>query len=85
MSVSGFIFASFVLIRIIISYLDDSEDVVDPASEDVNVKKKLPVKYISNGVRLNESIRKHYYKVLDIHSSPIISTEVERYIPPESN
>jgi hypothetical protein len=44
MSVSGLMFASFVIIRIIISYLDGLEDVVDHASEDVKVRKKLHIK-----------------------------------------
>jgi len=81
MSITGFIFASFVLIRIIISFLDGLEDLNDTVSEDVKVRKKLPIKYISNGVELNESIRRHYYKVIDIHSSPIINNEVvfEKY------
>jgi len=81
MSISGYIFASFVLIRIIISFLDGLEDVNDTVSADVKVRKKLPIKYISNGIGLNESIRRHYYKVLDIHSSPIINNEVvfEKY------
>ena len=76
MSISGFIFALFVLVRIVISYFDDLEDVNDTVGEDVKLRKKLPVKYISNGIELNESIRRHYYKVLDIHSSPIINNEV---------
>ena len=81
MSISGFMFALFVLVRIVISYFDDLEDVNDTVGEDVKVRKKLPVKYISNGIELNESIRRHYYKVLDIHSSPIINNEViyEKY------
>ena len=81
MSISGFIFALFVLVRIVISYFDDLEDVNDTVGEDVKLRKKLPVKYISNGIELNESIRRHYYKVLDIHSRPIINNEViyEKY------
>ena len=76
MSVSGFMFASFVLIRIIISFLDGLENVNAPVSDKAKVKKKLPIKYISNEIELNESIRRHYYKVLDIHSSPIINNDV---------
>ena len=76
MSVSGFMFASFVLIKIIISFFDGLEDVNDTVSEDVKVRKKLPIKYISNGIELNETIRRHYYKVLNIHSSPIINNDV---------
>ena len=81
MSVSGFMFASFVLIKIIISFFDGLEDVNDIVSEDVKVRKKLPIKYFSNGIELNDTIRRHYYKVLDIHSSPIINNEVvfEKY------
>ena len=81
MSVSGFMFASFVLIRIIISFLDGLENVNAPFSEEAKVRKKLPIKYISNGIEVNETIRRHYYKVLDIHSSPIINNEVvfEKY------
>jgi len=81
MSVSGFMFASFVLIRIIISFLDDIEDKDVAINEDVRNSKKLQVKYISNAIELNESIRRHYYKVLDIHSSPIINNDIifEKY------
>ena len=81
MSISGFIFASFVLIKIIISFFDGLEDIKNPISEEAKVRKKHPVKYFSNGIELNETIRRHYYKALDIHSSPIINNEVvfEKY------
>ena len=81
MSISGYIFASIVLIKIIKSFFDGIEDVNDPVSQVAMGRKKLPVKYLSNGVELNESIRRHYYKVLDIHSTPIINNEVvfEKY------
>ena len=81
MSVSGLMFASFMLIRIIISFLDDIEDKDVAINEDVRNSKKLPIKYISNHIELNESIRRHYYKVLDIHSSPIINNDIifEKY------
>lgn len=81
MSISGYIFASIVLIKIIKSFFDGIEDVNDPVSQVAMGRKKLPVKYLSNGVELNESIRRHYYKVLDIHSSPIIHNDVvfEKY------
>ena len=81
MIIAGYIFASIVVIKIIKSFFDDLEDVNDPVSQEAKVRKKLPVKYLSNGVELNESIRRHYYKVLDIHSSPLINNEVvyEKY------
>ena len=81
MSISGFIFVSIVIIKILKSFFDGLEDVNDPVSQVAMGRKKLPVKYLSNGVELNESIRRHYYKVLDIHSSPIINNEViyEKY------
>ena len=81
MSVSGFMFALLMLIMIIISFLDGLENVNAPVSDKAKVKKKLPIKYISNEIELNESIRRHYYKVLDIHSSPIINNDVvfEKY------
>ena len=81
MSVAGYIFASIVLIKILKSFFEGLEDVKNPISEEAKLRKKLPIKYISNGIGLNESIRRHYYKVLDIHSSPIINNEVvfEKY------
>ena len=81
MSISGYIFASIVLIKIVKSFFDGLENVNAPVSDKAKVRKKLPIKYISNGIELNESIRRHYYKVLDIHSSPIINNEIvfEKY------
>ena len=81
MSVAGYIFASIVLIKILKSFFEGLEDVKNPISEEAKLRKKHPVKYISNGVELNETIRRHYYKVLDIHSSPIINNDVvfEKY------
>ena len=43
-----------------------------PIKEGEKGRVKAPVKYIINGVELNDSIRKHYYKLLDMHSSQII-------------
>jgi hypothetical protein len=72
MSISGMIFASIVAIKIIKSFMDGLTDSTASIKEEEEVKVKAPIKYISNGVELNESIRRHYYKVLDMHSSPII-------------
>ena len=72
MSISGMIFASFVAIKIIKAFMDGLTDATAPINEGDEVRVKAPIKYISNGVVLNESIRRHYYKVLDMHSSPII-------------
>lgn len=72
MSISGIIFASIVAIKIVKSFLDGLTDSSAPFKEEEVVKAKAPIKYLSNGVELNESIRRHYYKVLDMHSSPII-------------
>ena len=72
MSISGMIFASIVAIKIVKSLLDGLTDSPAPIIEGEEVRVKAPIKYLSNGVELNESIRRHYYKVLDIHSSPII-------------
>lgn len=72
MSISGIIFASIVAIKIVKSLLDGLTDSPAPIKEGEEVRVKAPIKYLSNGVELNESIRRHYYKVLDMHSSPII-------------
>jgi DNA-binding protein len=72
MSISGMIFASIVAIKIIKAFLDGLTDSTAPINEGEEVRVKASIKYISNGVELNESIRRHYYKVLDMHSSPII-------------
>lgn len=72
MSISAVIFASFVAIKILKSFLDGLTDSSAAFKEGKEVKVKAPIKYLSNGVELNESIRRHYYKVLDMHSSPII-------------
>jgi len=72
MSISGMIFASFVAIKIIKAFMDGLTDSTAPIKEGEEVRVKAPIKYISNGVELTESIRRHYYKVLDMHSSPII-------------
>jgi hypothetical protein len=72
MIISGIIFASIVTIKIIKAFLDGLMDSTAPIKEEEEVRVKTPIKYISNGVELNESIRRHYYKVLDMHSSPII-------------
>lgn len=72
MSISGIIFASIVAIKIIKSFLDGLTNSPAPFEEGEEVRVKPPVRYISNGVHLNESIRRHYYKVLDMHSSRII-------------
>jgi hypothetical protein len=72
MSISGIIFASIVTIKIIKAFLDGLMDSTAPINEGEEVRVKAPIKYISNGVELNETIRRHYYKVLDMHSSPII-------------
>jgi hypothetical protein len=72
MSISGIIFASIVTIKIIKAFLDGLTDSTAPIMEGEEVRVKTPIKYTSNGVELNESIRRHYYKVLDMHSSPII-------------
>lgn len=72
MSISGMIFASIVAIKIIKAFLDGLTDSTAPINEGGEVRVKAPIKYISNGVELNESIRRHYYKVLDMHLSPII-------------
>ncbi len=72
MSLSGMIFASFVAIKIIKSFMDGLIDSQDPIKEGEEMSVKNPIKYISNGIELNESIRRHYYKVLDMHSTPII-------------
>jgi len=72
MTMSGIIFASFVAIKIVKSFMDGLTDSPAPFKEGEEVKVKAPIKNLSNGVELNESIRRHYYKVLDMHSSPII-------------
>ncbi len=72
MSISGLIFASFVAIKIVKSFMDGLTDSPKPIQEAEELRVKAPIKYLSNGVELNESIRRHYYKVLDMHSSPII-------------
>ena len=72
MSISGMIVASFVAIKIIKAFLDGLSDSTAPIKEGEEVRVKTSIKYISNGIELNESIRRHYYKVLDMHSSPII-------------
>lgn len=72
MSISGIIFASLVVIKIVKSFMDGLTDSPVPFKEGEEVKVKAPIKYLSNGVELNESIRRHYYKALDMHSSPII-------------
>jgi hypothetical protein len=72
MTISGMIFASIVVIKIIKSFTDGLTDSPAPIKEGEEVRLKAPIKYLSNGVELNESIRRHYYKVLDMHSSPII-------------
>lgn len=76
MSISGIIFASFVAIKIIKSFMDGLTDSPVPFKEGEEIRTKAPVKYISNGTELNESIRRHYYNVLDMHSSPIIHKEI---------
>ena len=76
MSISGFIFVSIVLIKILKSFFDGIDDVDKPINEGVKISKKTQLKYISNGGELNESMRRHYYKVIDIHSSPIINNNV---------
>lgn len=76
MSISGMIFASFVAIKIIKAFLDGLTDSTAPINEGDEVRVKAPIKYISNGIELNESIRRHYYKVLDMHSSPIINEDI---------
>lgn len=82
MSVSGIIFATIVTIKIVKSFfvgLSEKSEKIKVENE--LIKQKVQVKFISNGIELNESIRKHYYKVLDIHSSPIINNDVvfEKY------
>jgi hypothetical protein len=72
MSISGMIFASIVAIKIIKAFLDGLTDSTAPIKEEEELRIKAPIKYISNGVELTESIRRHYYKVLDMHSIPII-------------
>jgi len=72
MSISGMIFASIVAFKILKSFLDVLTDSTEPINEGDKVRVKAPIKYISNEVELTESIRRHYYKVLDMHSSPII-------------
>ena len=72
MSISGMIFASIVAIKIIKAFLDGLTDSTAPIKEEEELRIKAPIKYISNGAELTESIRRHYYKVLDMHSSPII-------------
>jgi len=72
MSISGMIFASIVAFKILKSFLDVLTDSTEPINEGDEVRVKAPIKYISNEVELTESIRRHYYKVLDMHSSPII-------------
>ena len=82
MSVSGIIFATIVTIKIVKSFFDGLSEKPDTIKVgDELIKQKIEVKFISNGVELNESIRRHYYKVLDIHSSPIINNDVvfEKY------
>jgi hypothetical protein len=82
MSVSGIIFATIVTIKIVKSFFDGLSEKPDTIKVgDEIIKQKAEVKFISNGVELNESIRRHYYKVIDIHSSPIINNEVvfEKY------
>ena len=72
MSISGIIFASIVAIKIVKSFMDGLTDSPAPFKEGEEIKVNAPIKYLSNGIELNESIRRHYYKVLDMHSSPII-------------
>jgi len=76
MSVSGMIFASIVAIKIIKAFMDGLNDSSESIKEGEEVRVKAPIKYISNGVELNESIRRHYYKVLDMHSSPFINDRI---------
>ena len=80
-SISGFIYVSIVVIKILKSFFDGIDDVDKPINEGIKISKKTQLKYISNGGELNESIRRHYYKVLDIHSTPIINNVVvfEKY------
>lgn len=81
MNFSGFIIIIYLIIKLIKS--TNSEPIKEQMTlvEDVHYNERLPIKYISNGIELKESIRRHYYKVLDILSSPIINGDVvfEKY------
>ena len=81
MNFSGFIIIIYLIIKLIKS--TNNEPIKEHVTlvEGVHFNERLSIKYISNGIELKESIRKHYYKVLDIHSSPIINGDVvfEKY------
>jgi hypothetical protein len=82
MSISGIIFTSIVVIKILWSFFDGLDNGDKSIHEETKISKKPKLKFISNGIELNETIRRHYYKVLDIHSSPIINNDVvfEKYL-----
>lgn len=81
MNFSGIIIIIYLIIKLIKSTNSEPTKKNVALVEGVHFNERLPIKYISNGVEVKESIRRHYYKVLDIHSSPIINNDVvfEKY------
>jgi hypothetical protein len=81
MNFSGFIIIIYLIIKLIKSTNNELIKEHVTLVEGVHFNERLPIKYISNGIELKKSIRRHYYKVLDIHSSPIINNDVvfEKY------
>ena len=83
MSITGLIIGSYVVIKIFKSFLDSLSEKTDAIMEGERLtKEKVQITYVSNGFKLNESIRRYYYKVLDIQSIPIIHKGIvfEQYL-----
>ena len=58
--------------KIVNNFFKIKEEIDNESNLIKKYNNNIVLKYLSNGVELNESIRRHYYKVLDMHSSPII-------------
>ena len=63
------------VIRALINVKPDTKD-LEVGKTDLTKSKKKPIVYISNGIKLKTSFRKHYFEVLDMRGGTTYDREM---------
>lgn len=64
-----------ILLRVLINVKSDIKD-LDMGNEETHNGKKKPIVYISDGVELKTSFRKHYFEILDMRAGTTYDREM---------
>jgi hypothetical protein len=69
----------FFIICLLLNYIIDdyNKPVVSEIDQTINtIIEKKPVKYISNGVVLNTTLKRHYFDILDMENGKVYNREM---------